>query len=61
MGAYNYFVISGDPRNYRRRLERAKRARSEKRDKVRRALVQAGFVERDGVWIAIEKTVQPTA
>jgi len=55
MGAYNRFVVSCDPRDYRRRLERAKRARAEKRARIHRSLRAAGFVERNGVWVAEQK------
>jgi len=55
MGAYNRFVVSCDPRDYSRRLERAKRARAKKRESVHAALAAAGFVRRNGIWVAEEK------
>jgi len=39
------------PGDYRRRLERAKRARAEKRKALERALVAAGWKKVDGIWV----------
>ena len=55
MGAYLGVSYSGNPRDCRRRLERAKRARAEKRAKVHAALIKAGFVCRNGIWTAEER------
>lgn len=53
MGAYNHIVISGDPSNYRRNLERQKRARAKKREQVWSALRKAGYIKcEDDVWRA---------
>jgi len=46
---------SSNPGDYRRRFERQKRARAEKRAKVHAALIKAGFVCRNGIWLAEEK------
>jgi len=52
LGAYYTRGLSCDSGNYKRRFERAKRARAAKREKVHRALREAGFICIDGVWVA---------
>jgi len=52
MGAYLGVSYSDDPRDHRRRLERAKRARAQKRSRVERTLREAGWVKIDGIWVS---------
>ena len=60
MERLNIGFRSDSPRNYRRRLEHAKRARDKKRAKIERALLAGGWIKQDGIWIGKDWSLKMT-